>query len=260
MFISKLKSPLKECAFLLNKDEEFQKRFQTDPILDKLYDEQYDPALCYIELTSTLNGKLEFDEQEFSQIRLLQYIWLWCVGNPLVKAGKDIEEADLDLFFYTLEHEFNPCDSILKIMTVAFGEIKRRNLTKERAEEIAKSLIGIGFHPLSMFPATNGTGNEQPMFDADWMTGIISKVHVVTGLLPKEIEKMSMSACCFYFIQWCRMQGDNHIMKRTPEEILKAISKRTDELIAERLIELGQLKEEDKLEFLNIIGTPPENK
>ena len=79
MFISKLKSPLKECVFLLNKDEEFQKRFQTDPILDKLYDEQYDPALWYIELTSTLTGKLEFDEQEFSQIRLLQYIWLWCV-------------------------------------------------------------------------------------------------------------------------------------------------------------------------------------
>lgn len=142
-----------------------------------------------------------------------------------------------------------------------YGELRRRNLEINAAYEVANTLIHLAFSPLKMFPSVGTVEvHEQLCFDCDWMTNIIAKVHTVTGLTPKEIENMSLCACCFYYIQWCRMNGSKEISKRTSEEILKAQSERTDVLIAERLIEVGILKEEEKAEFLKTIGTPPENK
>lgn len=69
---------------------------------------------------------------------------------------------------------------------------------------------------------------------------------------------LSLTACCLYYIQWCRMQGVQSISKRTSEEILKAQSERTDELIADRLIEKGVLRAEDRQRFLETVRTPPE--
>ena len=54
------------------------------------------------------------------------------------------------------------------------------------------------------------------------------------------------------------MQGVQSISKRTSEEILKAQSERTDELIADRLIEKGVLRAEDRQSFLETVKTPPE--
>lgn len=203
-----------------------------------------------------INGK------KYNAVKLFQYVYLWCIDSPLVKdTVKNITELDLDIFFYTLDN--TPDSDAVTVSTSAIGELRKRGLTIEEAAEVAKTLINLAFQPLRMFPQTNNVvvGNQQPAFDADWLTGMISKVHNVTGNTPDFImNNMSLCACCFYYIQWCRNQGSQNISKRTPEEILKAQSERTDEMIAERLIELKVLKEEEKQDFIRTIRTPPDNK
>ena len=262
MFFQNLDKKYYEAIRSLTVDAEFQKRFNDDEVLNKLDEEKFDPALCYSEMCSVAGIPIIIDGKKYPAVKLLQYVYLWCIDSPLTKEnGKEITELDLDIFFYTLENPIE--DDPVTISTLAIGELRRRELSLEQAAETAKTLITLAFQPLKMFPSTSNTvvGNEQPVFDADWLTSMIAKVNQVTGYTPDHImQKMSLCACCFYYIQWRRMQGDNKIEKRTSEEILKAQSERTDELIAERLIELGVLKEEEKQDFLDTIRTPPENK
>ena len=72
------------------------------------------------------------------------------------------------------------------------------------------------------------------------------------------MNNLSMTACCFYYVQYARMQGAEHIEKRASEEILKAQSERTCTLICDRLIELGVIKEEQRDEIYHIMTVPPE--
>jgi len=261
MYFQKLDKKYQDAIKALTVDAEFQKRFNDDEVLNKLDEEKFDPALCFTELCNANDIPVTIDDKKYNAVKLFQYVYLWCIDSPLVKDnGKKITELDLDIFFYTLDNKIDS-DAVSTSMK-ALGETRKRELTFEDALVIARTLISLAFQPLRMFPQTSTSviGNQQPAFDLDWLTSMIAKVHNVTGLSPNEIKEMSLSACCFYYIQWCRIQGVQNISKRTSEEILKAQSERTDELIAERLIELKVLKEEDKQDFLNTIKTPPENK
>ena len=262
MYFQNLDKKYQDAIKALTVDAEFQKRFNDDEVLNKLDEEKFDPSLCFTELCSTAGIPVVIEEERYSPVKLFQYVYLWCIDSPLAKDnGKKITELDLDIFFYTLDNKID--SDALSTSMKALGELKRRKLTFENGLAIARTLISLAFQPLRMFPNTSTAviGNQQPAFDADWLTSIVAKVHNVTGHTPDYImNSMSLSACCFYYIQWCRIQGVQNISKRTSEEILKAQSERTDELIAERLIELKVLKEEEKQEFLNTIRTPPDNK
>ena len=262
MYFQKLEKKYQEAIKALAVDAEFQKRFNEDEVLNKLDEEKFDPSICFSELCSTVGIPLVIDDKKYNSVKLFQYVYLWCIDSPLTKDnGKNITELDLDIFFYTLDNKID--SDAVSLSIKALGEVKRRNLTFENAMVIARTLINLAFQPLRMFPSTSSAvvGNQQPAFDADWLTSMVAKVHDVTGNTPDYImNNMSLSACCFYYIQWCRIQGAQNISKRTSEEILKAQSERTDEMIAERLIELKVLKEEEKQEFINTIRTPPIDK
>ena len=263
MYFNNVDKKYHEAIKALTKDAEFQKRYASDPVLDKLDEEKFDPATCYSELCSTINIPIIIEGQRYPAIKLLQFVYLWCIDSPLAKNNdKEITELDLDVFFYTLEHPIT--ENILSLSTSAIGETRKRGLSIEDGEIVAKTLISFAFQPLRMFPKAQNTiiGNEEPEFDTDWMTAMIGKVHTVTGYTPDYImNNLSLCACCFYYVQWARMQGAQNIAKRTSEEIIKAQFERTTELVAERLIELGVLKEEDKAQFIEEANTPPaENK
>ena len=260
MHFQRLDKRLQEAVKALTADAEFQKRFNDDEVLNRLDDEKFNPALCFSELCSAAGIPVLIEGEHYSPVKLLQYAYMWCIDSPLAKeTGKEVTELDLDIFFYTLEHK--PDSDAGTTALKAFGEVKRRGLSIEKASSIANALIGIAFQPLRMFPSTSATvvGSQQPSFDADWLTGMVAKVSAVTGLKPDEVMSgLSLTACCLYYIQWCRMQGVQSISKRTSEEILKAQSERTDELIADRPIEKGVLRAEDRQSFLETVRTPPE--
>lgn len=257
MHFRELPPELQQAVKNLTRDKIFQDRFGHDEILNELDGEKFDPALCYIELCCMIGVPQIINNKKFKAVSLLQYCYLWCLENPLVKKmQREAEEIDLDVFFYTLNNDVN--EDALSLATKAIGETKRLELSIDEAKNIANYLINLGFYPLKMFPQTATVeGSKDVAFDVDWITSIIAKVHEVTGYSPETIMKMPLNTACFYYIQWARLQGCKDISKRTNEEILQAQSERTDMLIAERFIELGIIKEEDKQDFLNKIKTPP---
>lgn len=134
------------------------------------------------------------------------------------------------------------CENILK-------------MSYEDAAVIICELIKLSFKPLKLFPATGGT--EKLIFDADWITSIITKVHKVTGYSPEYIlNELSLTACCYYFAQYARLQGSNNIHRRTDEEILILQMKRSVDLICDRLIELNVFTKEERSKYRKIMLTP----
>lgn len=74
------------------------------------------------------------------------------------------------------------------------------------------------------------------------------------------MNEMSITACCYYFAQYRRLQGDDTIYKRTDEEILIMQMERSVELICDRLIELNIIQEDERTKYKKIMCTPPEKK
>ena len=133
-------------------------------------------------------------------------------------------------------------------------------ISYEEAADIISNSIRIAFRPLNLFPKRQ-CSNYKVMFDADWITSLVARVHSVTGELPTKImTEMSLTAACYYFAQYARMQGDNTIYKRSEEEILIAQDRRAVELICQRLIELDVIKKEEYFKYFKIMTTNPENK
>lgn len=97
------------------------------------------------------------------------------------------------------------------------------------------------------------------MFDADWITSLVARVHSVTGESPTKImNEMSLTAACYYFAQYARMNGDETIYKRSAEEILIEQDKRAVEMICERLIELNVIQREEYFKYYKIMTTNPD--
>ena len=58
--------------------------------------------------------------------------------------------------------------------------------------QILAEIIDIAFKPLKLFPRCGHTG--ELLFDADWLSNIVTKVYKVTGYSPEFImNKLSLS-------------------------------------------------------------------
>ena len=262
MFFQKLPSNVQEAIKNLTVDNVFQERFGKDPILDALDDEKNNISNAFKELISTFNFKLRYKDKKYNNLTPAIWCYLWCIESPFVKSSKkEPTQADLDFFFYVLENGVDDI-SVVEVAAKSLNFCQNNGIDQDEAVEVIHILSSNAFSPLKMFP-NNGeqaTATE-PVFDSDWLTALISKVHSVTGYAPDYIaNKMSLTACCFYYAQYARMQGTQHIEKRAPEEILKAQDERACELILDRLEELKVVKHEDRAEFFKIMTTIPENK
>jgi hypothetical protein len=258
MFFKGLSKEIQEAVRKLTTDAVFQQRFGEDKILDELEAEQFDMKACLIELQSTLGHKIKCGTHTFSQITPAAWSWLWSIENPFVKkTAKEPTLADADLFLYVIDHGVS--EDIVDTATKAMGYCAKIGLSEEAVSEVIHQLVTRAFTPLKLFPNMNQEGEgTEPLFDADWLTSLVSRVHSVTGYLPETImNKLSMTACCFYHIQYARMNTTQRIERRPLEEILKAQDYRACELICDRLVELAVIKPEECEEILKKISTPP---
>lgn len=260
MFFSKLPKNIQDAVHGLVTDEVFQNTFGHDSILDELDDEKNNLKQSFPEFLSTVNFKLRHNGKEYNNLTPMVWGFLWCIQSPLVRnMKKNATQADIDLFFYVLENGVDDCP-LVDMAAKAINFCANHNISIDEASDVMHLLASRAFAPLKMFPAvaTSETQSE-PVFDSDWLTALVSKVHTVTGYTPDYImNKLSMTACCYYYVQYARQQGVEHIEKRPPEEILKAQSERSCVLICDRLIELGVITEEQRAEVFKIMTTPPE--
>ena len=263
MYFKNLPKDVQEAIKGLTKDAEFQKRFSSDPILDELDSEKLDIGECYAELCAILKHTFELDGKNFHYISPAPWSILWCLENPFVKKAKrEPSEEDIDLFLWMTENGVQEF-TLPQILSAAKGFCKKNNITKEEALQAIRLNIYYSFNPLHMFPATRAKlvgADEEPIYDADWLTGLVCKVHHTSGAEANYImHEMPLTECFYYYIQYCRKELKMKLEKRTSEEILKAQAERTCELILDRLQELGVTKEEERKELFKIMTTPPGN-
>lgn len=255
MHFQKLPEHVKKAIEKLPKDKEFQARFGADPELGELDAELFNATESLRDLLSTFNFEYELNGKKFNNITPAIWAYLWCIESPFVKeTPKQPTQADLDLFFYTLENGVKN-SNVMQNTSASFGWCSKHNLKIEEAVEAVKRLVSSAFAPLRMFPSTkNVVGKQMSLFDADWLTSLCSRVHAVTGYAPNYImHKMSITAACYYYIQYSRMQGVEHIERRPDDEILKLQDERACTLVIDRLIELNVVTEDDRAELFKLM-------
>lgn len=249
---------VKKAIINLTVDDEFQKTFAEDPILDELEAEKYNEKDEYLALISVMNGKFIIGQQEINFITPAIWSFLYITKCPFVDNISKITPNDVDYVLYILVNGLDKAGtSPQEIQYNATGFCIKNNIDFIEAIEAILKLIKISFRPLKMFPINLANRNISPRFDADWLTSIVAKVHQVTGLTPKFImNQMSLTECCYYFAQYARMNSTQEIQMRTDEQLLKAMSERTVELILERLLQINIIEQKDVEEYRNIMNTP----
>lgn len=262
MYFKHLKDNIKEALKDLPKDAEFQKRFSEDPVLDSLDAEKFDPAKVYPDLLSFCGFRRPFAKTALKPITPLMWAFLWAVDNPIVKTSKkEVKQTDVDLFFYLLENGVTDTP-LTDLITRSIGYCASIGLSEEVQVNAVNILISEAFGPLKMFPSqpkTQLVGEEGPVFDVDWLSSMICKVHQATGHSPEYIMKsMSMTAVCYFYVQWCKDQGAKGIDRRTSREIIEAQDRRASELVVDRLIEKGVVKPEERAAIIEEMTTYPE--
>lgn len=260
MHFQKLSKHIQDAIALFPKDKVFQERYGHDPELDALDEELFKPAVALRDILATFNFKYAIKGRKFNNITPMVWCYLWCIESPFVKdVQKKATSADLDLFFYVLENGVEDI-GVIDTATKSFGWCEKNGLKAEDGIEAVNTLITAAFAPLKMFPHTKEVmGKQICFFDADWITSLCSKVHTVTGYTPDYImKKMSLTAACYYYIQYSRMQGVQNIERIPDEEVMKQQADRTCTMIIDRLIELNVVTEADRDELFKTMTTPPD--
>jgi hypothetical protein len=260
MYFHALPKNIQTAIIGLTTDDVFQNRFATDPILDSIEGLKENLPDEYKGLLSVLNHRLRLNNKDLPCITPAVWSFLWVSESPFITGARIPEEIDIDYFLYILYHGVGDGDTInLLRNSVKFTQDVLKWDLKEAIGLIRASIL-YAFRPLKLFPQSTG-GSNRISFDADWLTSVVAKVHAVTGYSPEYIiHTMSLSACCYYFAQYRRQQGDDTIYKRTDEEILILQMERSVELICERLIELNVIHPDEREKYKKIMCTPPDKK
>ena len=209
-------------------DDAFQEILNNDPVLNELEKLKYNEKDQFFELMILLNNKVKICGVEVNSITPAVWCFLYAIKSPFVVPEKEITELDIDVLFYLLNQGLqNIKDNLFE---VASGFCKRKNLNYFIVEKDLLDLIRLAFRAVQMFPQ-NSKG-ETPVFNVDWMTKMIAMACQVTNQTCSFImNKMSLTECLYYVVQYCRKNDINHtIQRRTPAEIIEAIYKRTFEL------------------------------
>lgn len=255
MYFSKLPENIKDAIVKLTTDDVFQERFGTDAILDEIDSMKVDKAEQFQMLLQMFGQNLIINGLPYPPMTMAVWSFLWVSESPLLK-NKMVTNMDLDIVFYLLYKGVDNFD-VQSVIEKSQGFCKEiLQLQPQEAMQILAEIIDIAFKPLKLFPQCGHTG--ELLFDADWLSNIVTKVYKVTGYSPEFImNKLSLTACCYYFAQYCRMKGSDNIYRRTDEEILILQMERSVDLICERLIQLEVFPPEERNKWRQVMLTPP---
>lgn len=259
MYFKDLPKDIQAGIFQLTKDEQFQKRFATDKVLDEIEQMKFNRAQELKILQLLTMNKVQINQRWVKGITPVMWSNLWIMNNAFISNTQKLSEIDIDVFMYMLENDVELFDPVI-VLDRSFNYCVKNNISLETATNIILVSIKLAFKPLNLFPKINKTPNNL-LYDGDWLTSLITKVNAVTGYSPEKImNDLSMTAVCFYFAQFARMNGNDAIYQRTPEQLLKLQDERCCELIVERLVENHVISPEMKNQIFKKISSVPDTK
>ena len=252
MKFSTLPQSIQYEIYLLTSDEQFQKRFGEDEVLDQLDQLKYDPFIQYCELQLMLHNKLKMNEVELEPLTLAMWAFLYTLKSPIVTEGENITMLDVNMFFYLLQtKKFD--ETLNQILQNSMNYcVEKMGVSEAEAVDMFKKLLKINFRVLNMFPRLRI--EKKNVFNGDWMTSIVSKVKQVSSYSTQELYKeISFCEVYYLFAQYCRQNGSEAIYLRTEEEIQIEIDKRSTELVIDRLIEKNVIQQRDREYYIKQI-------
>lgn len=258
MYFKNLPKNIQDGIVALTTDDEFQKRFATDPILDQLDEQKLNKTEQLKLLQIHTTGKVTIAGETVNAITPIMWSYLWILQNPFVTdTKKGMNETDIDTFMYVLANGVDVGNPV-QLVTNSFGYCAKNVISYDTAVEIILTSIKLAFKPLCLFPKIHGNKNSL-LYDVDWLTSLIAQVHAVTNYTPQYImNQLPMTSVCFYFAQYARINGNDAIYKRSPEELLIAQDNRCCQLIVDRLIQNKIISLKDRQKILAHITTKPQ--
>lgn len=260
MYFKTLPKHIQDAILALTTDDEFQKRFGTDHILNELDEQKFNRPEQLRIFKLLLNGKITIFDVEVKGITPAMWSYLWIIDSPFVTGTKQEPSAvDIDIFMYTLMNDCEEYDPVATV-TNSLAYCSKNGIDYNKAIEIILTSIKLAFKPLNMFPRVHSVGNHL-LYDSDWLTSTVARVNTVTGYSPEKIMKqLPLTAVCYYFAQYARINGNDGIYKRTPDQLLIAQDERCCQLIVDRLVEKQVIPECDRNKFLKEIMYMPDVK
>lgn len=234
-------------------DEQFQRRFAEDKVLDQLDELKYDPFLQYNQLQAIIHNNFKMYGNGFKPITLALWCFLYTIKSPIIFNKNIISDIDIDVFFYLLQtKDFrSSMQTILKNSTNYCKSVLQ--LTNQQIVQVFQKMLKFSFRVLNMFPSYNIEGYK-PVFNVDWLTSIATKVCQVSNYNIQQVyNQISICEAYYLFAQYCREKGSEAIYLRTEEEIMQEQDLRSTELVVERLIELKVIEQKDKQFYINMI-------
>lgn len=257
MYFLDCSKEIQEAIKQLPKDKIFQYRFGHDEKLDELEDERFNKKSLVRELQAFKNCPLQVGNLKFSQMTIDAWANLWCLDSPFALGTDKISQADIDLLLTAVDYHGDDLEELVK-SSIDF--CKKREIPENIGIGICNALINLAFSPLKLFPDATEvklTKGQQPLYDAEWISSLISAVHQVTGAGAEKIMKqMSLNSVCQYYVEYAKSQGVKNIGKKSEAEIIQEMDVRSNQLIVERLIEKGIIKEEDKEYYETLMLAP----
>ena len=248
---------IQEAIKQLPKDKIFQYRFGHDKKLDELQDERFNKKSLVRELQAFKNCPLQVGNLKFSQMTIDAWSNLWALDSPFALGIDKISQADIDLLLAAVDYHGDDLEELVK-SSIDF--CKKREIPENIGIGICNALINLAFSPLKLFPDATEvklTKGQQPLYDAEWISSLISAVHQVTGAGAEKIRKqMSLNSVCHYYVEYAKSQGMKNIGKKSEPDIIQEMDVRSNQLIVERLIEKGIIKEEDKEYYETLMLAP----
>ena len=253
MILNNLPKNIVDEVFKLIEDQQFQKRFSEDKVLDMLQAQKHNKDIEFQQLQLLLYKKNIIDGIAFKPITLALYSYLYSIKSNIVFKIEDATIDDLDEFFYILQtgnYEHDIKQLVLKSDDYCNKEL---HLAQHEAIKIFNRLYQIQFKVFSLFPRISNEG-EEPIFNVDWMLNIISKIKPYVSYTTEELyTKVSVMQIYYYYAQYLRNNGSDSIFIRSEQQILDEMDNRTIDLVLDRLIQKQIIKQDQRKEYFDLM-------
>lgn len=252
MNITHLPPEVSQQIVLLTVDDEFQKKFRNDALLDKLEAQKHNPNIEFQELLLSLNKRHMIGGISFKPITLALYGYLYCIKSNVLYDIDKITKEDLDIFFYLLQTREFTYD-MKRLLSQSMDYCKKTyGLDFEVMLYVFHKIYQIQWKVMSLFPHTGI--DDEPIFNVDRITSIVAKVKQLTSYTTEQLyTEISCSQIYYYFAQFLRLRGTDGIFTRNNQQILDEMDSRMIELVLERLIQKGKIDASKKQEYFDIM-------
>lgn len=237
----------------LTVDEQFQKRFAEDKILDTLEAQKHDKNISFQELLLLITRRTFLLGISFKPMTLALYSYLYSIQSNIIKNINKATKEDLDIFFYLLQTKnFTRDVKELLFKSSDYGN-KELGLDYNAMIFVFNKLYSIEFKVLSLFPRITN-GEQQPIFDVDWMLNITSKVKPYVSYSTQQIyTEVPVMQLYYYYAQYLRNNGSESIFVRSDEEILDEMDSRMIDMVIQRLVQKNVLTKDQYKEIFDLL-------